>query len=462
MQALLVSTYELGHQPFGLAHPAAKLRQSGIDVQMLDLSVQRPVEQAFRSADLIAFYMPMHTATRLATQIIPQVQKLNPEAHIAAYGLYAPMNEGYLRSIGVGTVLGGEFEQGLVDLSHRVKLGISGQFDEQTEPRVSFARQEFVIPDRRDLPPLKQYAYLELANGLRRSVGYTESSRGCKHLCRHCPVVPVYKGRFSIIARDIVLADIRQQVAVGAQHISFGDPDFFNGPTHGIRIVEEMHNEFPELSYDVTIKVEHLLKRADLLPVLKETGCLFVITAVESVQDDVLTLLDKGHTRSDFYTVANIFDGMGMSLAPTFVPFTPWTTIESYIDLLTTIAELGLVHSVSPVQLTIRLLIPQGSLLLKLDCIRRSVGPFDDAALAFLWSNPDPRIDDLHAELGVLVPQLEGQPYDVIFAEIWRLAHEQAGLENLCPKIKCQRPAARLSEPWYCCAEPTDKQMAFL
>ena len=107
-------------------------------------------------------------------------------------------------------------------------------------------------------------------------MGYTEATRGCKHLCRHCPVVPVYRGAFRIVQQDVVLEDIRQQVAAGAEHITFGDPDFFNGPGHAIPIVEALHREWPALTYDVTIKMEHLLKHRELLPVLKATGCLFV------------------------------------------------------------------------------------------------------------------------------------------------------------------------------------------
>ena len=84
--------------------------------------------------------------------------------------------------------------------------------------------------------------------------------------------MPIYGGRLRVIQRDVVLEDVRRQVAAGAQHITFGDPDFFNGPGHSIPLVRALHAEFPDLSYDVTIKVEHLLKLSELLPVLRDTG----------------------------------------------------------------------------------------------------------------------------------------------------------------------------------------------
>ncbi len=131
-------------------------------------------------------------------------------------------------------------------------------------------------------------------------VGYTEASRGCKHTCRHCPIVPVYDGRFRVVPIDIVLADVRAQVAAGARHVTFGDPDFFNGIRHAMAVVHAVHAEFPDLSYDVTIKIEHLLAHADRLPELTATGCAFVTSAVESVDDDILERLAKGHTLADF------------------------------------------------------------------------------------------------------------------------------------------------------------------
>ena len=463
LNVLLVSTYELGRQPFGLAHPAALLRRLGVVVRTLDLAVECVDEAAFRSADLIAFYLPMHTATRLAARLIPKTSGWNPKARLAAYGLYAPMNERYLRRLGVTTILGGEFEAGLIALVRHLMalddacIAQPGRADEPVTP------QPFVVPDRHGLPALHRYAHLQLADGGRRTVGAVEASRGCRHLCRHCPVVPVYRGRFRAIPRAVVLADIRQQVELGAQHITFGDPDFFNGPTHAMKIVAALHSEFPDLTYDVTIKVEHLLSLRGSLKTLKQTGCLFVTTAVESVDDAILARLDKGHTRADFYSLVRLFEAIGLELAPTFVPFTPWTTFEGYLELLNAIAELGLVRSVAPVQLAIRLLIPPGSLLLESDEIRSVVGPLEEEKLIYPWRNPDSAVDALQQEVQTLVGEGSDQPREALFNEIRALAYGRVGLSAaLLPVVEAQPAPAQISEPWYCCAEPTDNQLSRL
>jgi radical SAM superfamily enzyme YgiQ (UPF0313 family) len=460
---VLISTYELGRQPFGLASPAAWLRKRGHCVVCLDLTRQSLDEVAIRAADLIALYLPMHTATRLAVQLIPGLRERNPRATLCCYGLYAPMNSEYLRSLGVSTILGGEFEEGLVHLAERTASAGRSLAGAQEEPTVSMKRLAFEVPDRSGMPALEKYAHLIMPGKGFRIVGSTEASRGCKHLCRHCPIVPVYKGVFRIVPRDVVLEDIRRQVAAGAQHISFGDPDFFNGIRHAMELVEAFHREFSEVTYDVTIKIEHLRKYEGRVSKLKETGCLFVISAVESVDDDFLKILDKGHTREDFLHVVRNFRVLGLTLHPTFVPFSPWTTLDSYIDLLEVIQAEGLVENVAPIQLGIRLLIPEGSRLLELEEVRRLVERFDPQLLFYPWKHADARLDELSETVQALAAEGDRRKdsRSVVFQRIWKAAHDAAGLET--PNIQQPRLSGAavpfLSEPWYCCAEPTRDQL---
>jgi len=466
MNVVLLSTYELGHQPFGLASPAAWLAEIGAEVTCLDLSREDFREAPIRNAELIAFYVPMHTATRLAVALLSRVRELNPQAHICFYGLYAPVNAEYLRELGAQTILGGEFEEGLVQLVERLRGTSSTANTAPAEQQISLNRQKFRVPNRAGLPALAKYAHLIMPEGGYRVVGYTEASRGCKHLCRHCPIVPVYDGTFRIVQREIVMEDIRRQVAAGAQHISFGDPDFFNGPTHALAIVQEMHCEFPNLSYDATIKVEHLLNHAEHLPTLRDTGCLFVTSAVESVDDLVLDRLAKGHTRAGFLRVVEIFRSIGLTIQPTFVPFSPWTTPRSYLDLLQVLAEQDLVENVAPIQLAIRLLIPAGSRLLDLAEVRDNVEPFDPAALVYPWNHSDPHVDALAAEVSQIVEREEKLRSNraQIFAKIWRAA---ARLVDDAPQMPDALRASRaprmaiphMNEPWYCCAEPSNDQL---
>jgi radical SAM superfamily enzyme YgiQ (UPF0313 family) len=491
MRALLISTYELGRQPFGIASPAAWLKRAGVEVSVADLSRTRLDADVVRGADLVALFLPMHTATRLALPVIDRVRALNPSTHICAYGLYAPPNGELLRERGVSTILGGEFEADLVALALRLgapafarlteegcragapTTGFTGaeagelrlgRPDAPVAPLAPIARLSFIAPDRSLLPRLDKYASLEWPDGTNRVVGYTEASRGCKHLCRHCPVVPIYDGRFRVVDADVVLADIRAQVEQGARHITFGDPDFFNGVGHARRIVERMPKETPGITYDVTIKIEHLLRHADHLALLHDTGCAFVTSAVESVDDEVLAKLEKGHTRADFERAAGLMRRASLPLVPTFVAFTPWTTMPAYVDLLEVIDSLDLVDHVPPVQWSIRLLIPAGSRLLGLSEIRDLVQPFDPLALAYPWRHSDPRVDALQETVADLAAR--GGASRVGTYEAIRAAAAEAASLTLTPTARADRHARPrvpfLTEPWYCCAEPTEGQAALI
>jgi hypothetical protein len=464
LSVVLINPYELGRQPFALAEPAAWLQRDGCDVHCIDLSLQKLDPELLAGAQLVALYVGMHTATRIAVAALPRIQELAPQAHLCVYGLYAPMNEALLRSLGVGTVLGGECEPALLRLAQRLCAEGSDRVSDvaQTEPVIHLAKIDFIKPDRSRLPELQCYAHLNLPDGGQKTLGFAEASRGCKHLCRHCPVVPVYQGKFRIVPVEVVMADIAQQVAAGAQHISFGDPDFFNGPTHAKKIITALREQFPQLTFDATIKIEHLINHAELLADLKTAGCLFITTAVESIDNQVLTYLAKNHTRDDFEHALQLCRAAGLQLAPTFVPFTPWTRIEGYLELLRTLVRLQLVESVPPVQLAIRLLVPSGSYLLELPGFRALMQDFDAKLLGYPWRHVDERVDAL--QLAVQACAAEGEaaalPRGEIFARIWRLAHDAAGLPT--PSLAGTHlgtQTAHLSEPWYCCAEPTDQQL---
>jgi radical SAM superfamily enzyme YgiQ (UPF0313 family) len=472
MSVLLISTYDLGRQPFGLASPAAWLRRAGFEVVARDVSREALQDRDLANATRVAFYLPMHTATRLAIPEIDRIRVERPDVPLCAYGLYAPLNEPLLREHGVSEIFGPEAEEDLVGWAS-LKAGLTA-FDEATAVKKTrlyrgrLTKLEFIRPDRSGLPTLDRYATLQMPDGSRRIAGATDASRGCKHRCRHCPIVPIYDGQFRVVPRDVVLGDIDQQVAAGAEHITFGDPDFFNGPTHARRIVDALHARHPNLTYDVTIKVEHLLRHRELLPVLAETGCLFITSAVESVDDEILRRFEKNHTRADFEEAVRLTRDAGVALAPTFVAFTPWTTHDGYRDLLNTVDALGLVEHVAPVQWGLRLLITQGSRLLELDDIRARVSAFDRKSLTYPWHHDDPDIDALQATIakrvgvgnrdqgsgirdqaGIRDQGSAPSGRRALFDEIRALAGG-APLHTREPAMLDRAAIPYLNEPWYC------------
>lgn len=436
MRVLLVGCYELGHQPLQVAAPAGRLRARGHEVRAIDLSMQSWDPDLATWADRVAVSVPMHTAMRIARRVIPLVRVAAPSVPVAAYGLYAPM-----LADAADQVLAGEVDVALVDWVE----GATGV--EVVHLGRDSATPGAPLPARDLLPAIDRYAHLALDDE-ERPVAYVEASHGCAHRCRHCPVPVVYDGRIRVVAVEDVVADVAQQVAGGARHLTFGDPDFLNGVHHSLRVARAVHERFPDLTFDCTVKVEHVLRHHHVWDELAGLGCLFVVSAFESTDDTILERLDKGHTVTDEAAAVALLRSHGIEVRPTWLPFTPWTTTADVQDLLRFVADHDLVGNVDPVQYTIRLLIPKGSLLLGLPDVRDRVGPYDDDRGAYPWSADDPAVDELQIALAALVEGrlAEGAPIARIFADVCAACDVDPGL---VPAGSTEgRP--RLTEPWFC------------
>jgi len=444
MRVALVACYELGHQPLHLAASAAALRARGHDVRCLDLSVEPWDPDLVAWADRLAVSVPMHTAMRLARDVIARARIERPDLPVCAFGLY-----GHVLADLADCALAGETDDALVDW-------VEGRDPGSVVHLGREAARGHPLPARALLPPLERYVHLVDAAGA-RPVAYVEASRGCAHRCRHCPVPVVYDGRIRIVDEATVVADVAQQVAAGARHVTFGDPDFFNGVHHSLRVVRAVHERFPDLTFDCTVKVEHVLRHADVWPELAAAGCLFVVSAFETVDDATLARLDKGHTAADMSAAVELLRSHGIEVRPSWMPFTPWTTLEHVRGILELVAAHDLVANVDPVQYTIRLLLPPGSLLLSHPDVAPFLDGYDDERGCYRWHAADPAMDELQLELAALVERdvADGRDpaltYDAIRAA--------CGLEPVHAPLGASETRPHLTESWFCCAEPTSAQL---
>lgn len=434
---LLISCYELGHRPMGLTRPLGALEDAGYSPGTIDIAIEPLNVEKVKRARFIGISVPMHTALRLGVHLLERIRDHNPDVLICMYGLYAELNSDYLLSHGVDYCLSGETSKQLVELVQSLTK----------EKRLEYHRTGIPI---RELPSLENYAQFE-DKGEVRTVGYTETTHGCKHLCTHCPIPPVYNGKFFPVSREIVLDEIQKQVEEGATHITFGDPDFLNGPMHGLRILRTMHDIFPNLTFDFTTKIEHILKNRKHFPEIANLGCRFVISAVESLSDKVLTILEKHHTREDVEAAIEIVHGTGIALRPTWVPFTPWTTLEDYIEILEFVDTNSLIYHVDPVQFTVRLLIPPGSYLLNRPETKAHSLTLDETAFSYTWAHPDTRMDELHKTVNTLVEKDTRTDVDALdtFYRIWEVAADMVG-KSPKQRKKIHRSAPRITEAWFC------------
>jgi Radical SAM superfamily len=458
MRVLLISCYELGHQPLHVASAAAFLRGAGHHVSAVDLAVQSLDEADLDAPELVGIAVPMHTAMRLAVPVAWALRaRRGADVHIVLFGLYAPLCGQALEPGLVDALLGGEYEQALVDLA-------GGHPDSRA---IVLDRLRFPLPARDLLPPLDRYTRL-LVDGEELLTGYVEATRGCVHRCRHCPVPAVYDGRIRVWQREVLVDDVARLWGDGMRHLTFGDPDFLNAVPHAVAVARAVHQRCPALTFDITTKVEHILEHPDVVAELRDLGLLFMVTAVESTSPRVLEILAKGHSAADALEALRICRSLGIEFRPSLLPFTPWSTLRDQIDLLDMIAANDLVDSVDPVQLSIRLLVPPGSLLLAVPEMRAHLRGYDPAGFSHLWQHPDAVMDTLQADIAALVAADAdaGVPPRSTHAAIRRLTAGAAATSGLrwpdaARALPPQRGAPpRLSEPWFCCAEPTTAQLS--
>jgi radical SAM superfamily enzyme YgiQ (UPF0313 family) len=454
VHVLLVSTYELGNQPLSVAKAAAAVESASHEARAVDVAVDQIMPEDVDWADRVAFSVPMHTAMRLALQVAESVRARRPELPLCFFGLYATMSRDLTIKATADAAIAGEYESGLIAWLDGGDPG----------PGIQLARSDALLPVRALLPTLDRYTRLVI-DGEERLVGSVEASRGCSHRCRHCPVPVVYNGRVRPVEEATVVADVDQLVIAGARHVTFADPDFLNSPQHSRRVIEAVHRRHPDLTFDCTVKVEHVLRHPDLWPELAEAGCCFIVSAFESVDEVILGYLHKGHTVADASRAIVLLREHGIEVRPSWLPFTPWTTIDGLVDLLDFVISHDLIPNVDPVQYTVRLLVPEGSLLLDGPELTPHVGSFEADRLGWTWSHPDEAVDQLQRDLAALVEARVDQEGALTFNEIDALVRSQATTARPRPDsgaISCgpcgQRP--RLTESWFCCSEPTEAQLA--
>ncbi len=454
MRLLLVSTYELGHQPVHLALPAAELSATGIEVELLDLSIAPFDVAVLEGVDAVAFSVPMHTAMRLAIEVASMVRMARPELPIAFYGLYAAVGRDGTVGRVADLLISGEYLPALKAWAGAISNG--GEPPQGVV--LGLDRPTSIVPDRTTLPSNDGYARLEW-EGEARVAAAVEASHGCRHRCRHCPIPVVYDGRIRLAGLEPVLADIANLVADGVEHVTFADPDFFNAPRYSTDILHAAHDAYPDLTFDVTVKVEHILAHSSVWPELSRLGLLFVVSAFESVDERTLHILDKGHTVEDMTGAVRVLRESSVHVRPTWLPFLPWTHPDHLVGMVEFIDSHQLWSAMDPVQMAIKLLIPEGSLLEEHPAVTPFLRSYDPMTLTWAWEFEHAASELMHKELDAIAA--EGSDCGAEAAEtlgLMRVAIARGAGVDLGPMPGLGEPTPRLTESWFCCAEPTAGQ----
>jgi len=415
-----------------------KKRDNGSNqIDIVDYSIEEK-NLTLENYDVLGIYASMHTASVLAEQYLRDRKLPNK---LFVFGLYANVfSEMFSNFQSIHSFDSDELESLL---------------EVQLNPNYSFKHS---VPDRTILPSITDYSHIvDGSNNL--IAGSVETTYGCKHECTHCPVPIEFKGMFKTFGTEKIITDVTNQVEEGAKHISFNDPDFFNGPKHALKILQLLNEKHPSITYDSTIKVEHILKYPDYFQELKNLNMLFVISAFETTNDHVLNILQKNHSFNDLNKAVELSLENNIDIRPTWMPFSPWTEQNDLISIIKLIENYKLRETVDPIQLTIKLLVPKNSLILKRPEMKEYLLDYDPASFSYAWQYKFPNIDNIQNEIFNYVLQHESENEYTQYLGLVDILESHTNETLLNSEKYSQRIVPKLSETWFCCAEPNKIQL---
>ena len=456
---VLVSCYELGHQPQGVASAVAFLRRAGFAPTCLDLAVEpldAAAEARLAAARLVAISVPMHTAMALGLRVAARVRAANPTAHVCFFGLYAVLNRELLASGGVAdSVLAPDSEEQLVAIASggaaRARRHLAGATiwsRRVTGCRRSSATRAWRSPASGASPatPRRRAAASTSAVTAR----FRRSTAAASSPSRSTSCWPTCAGRS------------RRARATSTS----ATPTSSTGPSHALRVARALHAEHPGRDVRASRpRSSTSLAHADAVRELAALGALFVVSAVESLSDRVLAALAKGHHAADVgRALAVVRAAPACRCARRSSRSRRGRRSADYLELCSFIRDNRLQDEVDPVQLSIRLLVPPGSLLLAAPDIAPSLGPAGSGGAHLPVDSPRSAHGSAGGRrLGAGRSRRRSQaprPRTRSRASTaW--PRRVAGIDMPAdkPRLRLSAPPPHLTEPWFCCAQPTRRQL---
>ena len=437
MKILLLSFYDLGKQPKIISELNGKLLNGVNTIDIIDYSIEdKDIE--LENYDVLGIYASMHTASVLAEEYLRDKQL---PSKLFVFGLYANV----FSEMFVDFKTINSFDNDELDNFLGIELNKNYSYKHS-------------VPDRTLLPSITEYSHIvDGSNNL--VAGSVETTYGCKHECTHCPVPIQFKGSFKTFGIDKIIKDVENQIEAGAQHISINDPDFFNGPNHALKILEKLNIQFPEITYDSTIKVQHILKYQEYFKRLKDLNMLFVISAFETTNDKVLNILQKNHTSDDLRTAVELSLENNIDIRPTWMPFSPWTEKSDLVNIIKLIENYKLRETVDPIQLTIKLLIPKNSLILQSGEIKQYLESYDPSSFSYSWKYENSVIDEIQNSLFNYVLENESVDEYTQYLGLVKIIESYTDNPLLVHSDYPMKNVPKLSETWFCCSEPNKIQL---
>ena len=412
--SVLVSIFEGGYQPLNALTGLAALRSAGHDTDFIDAYVEGVDIARLSRYDTIIFPVPLFDSLMSAVRICEDLERAGCTAERVMFGQYATINASFLSSRYADHVVTGEWEAPLISLLNRKRGSeepVINVFSRGGEPELTLAtkklRGTMAQPLRDAAPHLSKYPQPQLSRllGAEKVVGGLELTRGCHHKCTYCSVFAAYDGKVVLGDIDTIIADIDALVDQGMEHMTFIDAEFFNATRRSFDALAKIHARHPELTFDFTTRVDHILDNRDRLRELYDHGVRVITSALEWPKEEVLRQVRKEVTVADLKESVHLVQNSGIALNPTFIMFNPWVGLEDFPRFNDFLVETKMEDIVDPVQYETRLHLYKGSPLLENETIRAL--RLEEHEFHYEWFHSDPRVDELYR--ASLTPVAEGE-----------------------------------------------------
>ncbi len=337
--------------PLSLGYLAANLIANGFEVEVLDLLTSKPSPAKIRRE--LEKYQPQAVGITCVTlnflptaRILKTCKEFDPGITTVIGGPHVSfaVEDTFKRAPWIDVVVIGEGDITMVELASALQRGTDiGQIN-----GIAFRRNgKIVITERRsliesldslpvparDLLPLSRYKALGIACSV-------ISSRGCPYGCIFC-TTPRMFGRKVRFRQPLLVVDEIEVIyrKYGFSQINVVDDTFTLNHPHATELCRELIRRNLPIKWSIFSRVDTLT--AELLDLMREAGCTYMLFGVESGNREVLNNIKKGITPEKVRNGVKLATAAGIGSFASFIMGLPGETPERARETMALAKELS-------------------------------------------------------------------------------------------------------------------------
>lgn len=156
-------------------------------------------------------------------------------------------------------------------------------------------------------------------------------SRGCPYDCSFCASPRMWQRKVRWRSGKNLVAEMKALIKeYGISYFHFWDDNFTLGRTFVQEFCREVLEEKLEIKWVCLDRAEHVVKNADLLPLMKEAGCIGIEVGMESANPDTFLYINKQQDSSAVVSANDLMKRHEIAPLYTCMAMNPGETINGY------------------------------------------------------------------------------------------------------------------------------------